>query len=175
MSGPFTGSGWYSIPSHRPFVLDLAKGLYDHLSPLGPEALSQAVVLTPTRRGARALADAFVAVAGGRAILPPQIRPLGDLDEGEAPFEPGDLALDLPASIGGLRRRFELVGLVKRHEAALGRQLDAPTALEFADALGSFLDSLQIEEVSATAGLAELVTADMAWRIEPEGSRLLVA
>ena len=170
MTSPFTGSGWYSIPSHRPFVLDLAKGLYDYLSPLGPEALSQAVVLTPTRRGARALADAFVTVAGGRAILPPQIRPLGDLDEGEAPFEPGDLALDLPASIGSLRRRFELVGLVKRHEAALGRQLDAPTALEFADALGSFLDSLQIEEVSATKGLAELVTADMAehWRISRE-------
>ena len=170
MSSPFTGSGWYSIPSHRPFVLDLAQGLYDALAHLGPQALSQAVVLTPTRRGARALADAFVTVSGGRAILPPQIRPLGDLDEGEAPFEPGDLAIDLPASIGSLRRRFELVGLVKRHEAALGRDLDAPTALEFADALGGFLDSLQIEEVSATAGLADLVTADMAehWRISRE-------
>lgn len=170
MSSPFTGSGWYSIPSHRPFVLDLAQGLHDALAHEGPQALSQAVVLTPTRRGARALADAFVTVAGGRAILPPQIRPLGDLDEGEAPFEPGDLAIDLPASIGGLRRRFELVGLVKRHEGALGRKLDAPTALEFADALGGFLDSLQIEEVSATAGLADLVTADMAehWRISRE-------
>ena len=170
MSSPFIGSGWYSIPSHRPFVLDLAQGLHDALAHQGPEALSQAVVLTPTRRGARALADAFVTVSGGRAILPPQIRPLGDLDEGEAPFEPGDLAVDLPASIGGLRRRFELVGLVKRHEGALGRKLDAPTALEFADALGGFLDSLQIEEVSATAGLADLVTADMAehWRISRE-------
>ncbi|OXE36642.1 MAG: double-strand break repair protein AddB, partial [Phenylobacterium zucineum] len=165
-----TGSGWYTIPSHRPFVLDLAKGLYDLLSPQGPQALSQAVVLTPTRRGARALADAFVTITGGRALLPPQIRPLGDLDEGEAPFEPGDLALDLPAAIGGLRRRFELLGLVKHHEATLGRTLDAPSALEFADALGSFLDSLQIEEVSAGAGLADLVTADMAehWRMSRE-------
>ena len=170
MSNPFTGSGWYSIPSHRPFVLDLARGLHDLLAPQGPQALSRALILTPTRRGARALTDAFVSVADGRAILPPQIRPLGDLDEGEAPFEPGDLAIDLPASISSLRRRFELVGLVKRHEGALGRDLDAPTALEFADALGGFLDSLQIEEVSATAGLADLVTADMAehWRISRE-------
>jgi ATP-dependent helicase/nuclease subunit B len=80
---------WFTIPAHRPFVHDLAQGLFDALSPLGPDALSQAVVLTPTRRGARALADAFVAVGGGKAILPPQIRPLGDLDEGEPPFEPG--------------------------------------------------------------------------------------
>ncbi|HEX5377596.1 MAG TPA: double-strand break repair protein AddB [Phenylobacterium sp.] len=166
----FPGPCWFNIPSHRPFVADLAQGLYDMLAPLGPEALSQAVVLTPTRRGARSLADAFVAAAGGRAVLPPQIRPLGDLDEGEAPFEPGDLAVDLPAAIQPLRRRFELIRLVKAHEKALERDLDASAALELADALGLFLDSLQIEEVSPDEGLADLVTADLAqhWRISRE-------
>ena len=64
------GSRWFNIPAHRPFVEDLAQGLYDALSPLGPQALADAVVLTPTRRGARALADAFVRAAGGRAVLP---------------------------------------------------------------------------------------------------------
>ena len=161
---------WFSIPAHRPFVRDLAQGLFDALSPLGPDALSQAVVLTPTRRGARALADAFVTVGGGRAILPPQIRPLGDLDEGEPPFEPGDIALDLPVAISPLRRRFELVRLVKLHERALDRDLDAAAALELADALGLFLDSLQIEEVSPGKGLADLVDADLAehWRVSRE-------
>ncbi|MDB5456501.1 MAG: double-strand break repair protein AddB, partial [Caulobacter sp.] len=88
--GPFDRPGprWFSIPAHRPFVEDLARGLLQALAPLGPEALPQATVLTPTRRGARALADAFVAAGGGRALLLPQIRPLGDLDEGEPPFEP---------------------------------------------------------------------------------------
>ncbi|MBR7621748.1 double-strand break repair protein AddB [Phenylobacterium sp. 20VBR1] len=164
------GPRWFNIPAHRPFVHDLAQGLFDALSPLGPEALSQAVVLTPTRRGARALADAFIAAAGGRAVLPPQIRPLGDLDEGEPPFEPGDLAIDLPAAIDPLRRRFELIALVKGHEKQLGRDLDASAALELADALGSFLDSLQIEEVSAKGGLADLVSADLAehWRVSRE-------
>ena len=168
----FVGPGprWFNIPAHRPFVADLAKGLHDALSPLGPDALSQALILTPTRRGARALIDAFVGVSRGRAILPPQIRPLGDLDEGEAPFEPGDLAVDLPAAITPLRRRFELISLVVAHQHRLRRELDASQALELGDALGSFLDSLQIEEVIAAGGLADLVTAELAehWHVSRE-------
>jgi ATP-dependent helicase/nuclease subunit B len=168
VSSLFTSPGprWFSIPAHRPFVHDLAQGLYDALTPLGPEALSQAVILTPTRRGARSLADAFIAAGGGAAVLPPQIRPLGDLDEGEPPFEPGDLAVDLPAAIAPLQRRFELTRLVKENERALGRDLDASAALELADALGGFLDSLQIEEVPGD-GLADLVSADLAehWQV----------
>jgi ATP-dependent helicase/nuclease subunit B len=170
--GPFDRPGprWFNIPAHRPFVLDLAQGLFDALSPGGPEALSQAVVLTPTRRGARALADAFVTAAGGVAVLPPQIRPVGDLDEGEPPFEPGDLALDLPPAIAPLRRRFELTRLVKEGEGLLNRSLGAGAALEMADALGAFLDSLQIEEVDPAEGLAGLVDAELAehWKVSRE-------
>jgi ATP-dependent helicase/nuclease subunit B len=158
---------WFNIPAHRPFVLDLARGLHEALSPLGPEALSQATILTPTRRGARALADAFVTAAGGRAILPPQMRPLGDLDEGEPPFEPGDLALDLPAAIDPLVRRFELTRLVAANAHHLKRDLTAAAALEFADALGGFFDSAQIEEVDLTDRLESLVAADLAehWQV----------
>ncbi|HVI31507.1 double-strand break repair protein AddB [Phenylobacterium sp.] len=170
MSGFLRGPGprWYNIPAHRPFAQDLAQGLHDALAPEGPEALSQAVVLIPTRRGARAIADAFVAAAGGRAVLPPQMRPLGDLEEGEPPFEPGDLSLDLPAAIEPLKRRFELTRLVADNAHLLpGRELTASGALELADALGGFLDSLQIEEVEAGEKLAGLVEAELAehWRV----------
>lgn len=158
---------WFNIPAHRPFVQDLARGLHEALGPLGPEALSQATVLTPTRRGARALADAFVTAAGGRAVLPPQMRPLGDLDEGEPPFEPGDLVLDLPAAIEPLARRFELTRLVADHAHHLNRDLTAPAALELADALGGFFDSAQIEEVDLAGKLETLVAADLAehWQV----------
>jgi len=159
---------WYTIPAHRPFAQDLAQGLHEALSPLGPQALSQAIVLTPTRRGARGLADAFVAAAGGRAVLPPQMRPLGDLEEGEPPFEPGDLALDLEPAIDPLRRRFELTRLAVEHWDLLeGRERTAASALEMADALGAFLDSLQIEELEPFERLADLVEADLAdhWRV----------
>lgn len=159
---------WFTIPAHRPFVEDLARGLYEALTPLGPQALSQATILVPTRRAARALADAFVTAAGGRAVLPPQMRPLGDLDEGEPPFEPGDLALDIPAAIDPLARRFELACLVAAHAGLLERsELSAAAALELADALGGFFDSLQIEEIEVGDRLAELVEADLAdhWRL----------
>ncbi|MBS0359861.1 MAG: double-strand break repair protein AddB, partial [Proteobacteria bacterium] len=162
------GPRWFTIPAHRPFVQDLARGLMAELAAGGPEALSQALVLTPTRRGARALADAFVGAAEGRAVLPPQMRPLGDLEEGEPPFEPGDLALDLPAAIDPLTRRFELTRLVADHWSLLARgEPTAAAALEMADALGGFLDSLQIEELEPFEKLAGLVEADLAdhWRI----------
>ncbi|MGZ3314839.1 MAG: double-strand break repair protein AddB, partial [Caulobacteraceae bacterium] len=115
--GPFARPGprWFTIPAHRPFTLDLARGLAEALAPLGPEALAEAVVLTPTRRGARALAEAFLAVSGGKAVLLPQVRALGDLDEGEPPVAPGALALDLPPAVAPYRRRGELARRVAAH------------------------------------------------------------
>ena len=124
MSG-FLGSAsprWFTIPAHRPFLEDLARSLWRELSPLGPEALAEAVVLLPTRRAARTLAEAFLKSADRRAVLLPQIRALGDLDEGEPPFEAGDIALDLPPAISPARRRFELAGLVVEHQDLLERR-----------------------------------------------------
>jgi ATP-dependent helicase/nuclease subunit B len=154
---------WFNIPAHRPFVEDLARGLVEILSPIGPEALSDAIVLTPTRRGMRSLTEAFVQAAGGKATLLPQIRALGDLDEGEPPFEPGDLAVDLPPAVSALRRRFELARLIHDHAHLLERDgVDARDALDLADSLGAFLDSVQIEEVGGLDRLAGLVEGDMA-------------
>ena len=172
LDGP--GPRWFTIPAHRPFVEDLAAGLYAALAPLGPEGLSAALVLTPTRRGARALAEAFLKIGGGRALLLPQIRPLGDLDEGEPPFEPGDLALDLPPAISPWRRRFELAGLVSQSADRLGRSLDAAAALELADALAGFLDSVQIEEAVPLEALDAWVEIDMArhWQVSADFLKL---
>ena len=146
---PFAEPGprWFTIPAHRPFVEDLARGLLDSLGREDPEALADAVVLVPTRRGARELVNAFLKASQDRPLLPPQVRALGDLEEGEPPFEPGDLALDLPPAIGGHQRRFELARLAAEHEAGMGRSLDVAAALDLADALGAFLDSAAIEEV----------------------------
>ena len=153
---------WFTIPAHRPFVVDLAGGLMTALASGGPEAMADTLVLTPTRRGARALADAFVQAGDGRAVLLPQIRALGDLEVSEPPFEPGDLALDLPPAIAPLRRRFELARLVSEHEHLLERRIDAAAALELADALAGFLDSLQIEEIDDPQRVETLVEGDLA-------------
>ena len=157
---------WFTIAAHRPFLEDLADGVWRTLSPLDEDAVSRAVVLLPTRRAARSLAEAFLAVAGAKAVLLPQIRALGDLDEGEPPFEPGDLALDLPPAISPGRRRFELAGLAVANEHLIERKLDAGAALEMADALAGFLDSCQIEEVDDPGAVKALVEGDLAqhWR-----------
>ena len=178
MIGPLEGPAprWFTIPAHRPFLTDLADGL---LAALGPEGLGEAVVLLPSRRGARALAEAFVSAAGRGALLLPQIRALGDLDEGEPPFEPGELALDLPAAVSPLRRRFELARLVAEHPRDLGRSLDASGALELADALASFLDALELEELGHADRMDRvetLVEGDLArhWRISAAFLRIVL-
>lgn len=154
------GPRWFTIPAHRPFVEDLAAGLLAELG--SPEALADCTVLVPTRRGARSLAEAFVKAGEGRATLLPQILALGDLDEGEPPFEPGGLALDLPPAVTGSRRRFELARLVADHRHLFDRPIGAAQALELGDALAGFLDSLQIEEATDLDRVASLVEGDLA-------------
>ena len=160
------GPRWFSVAAHRPFLDDLAFALDAAFEGRGPEALADAVVFTPTRRAGRELAQAFVRAASGRAVLLPQIRAIGDLDEGEPPFEPGELALDLPPGVTPLRRRFELARLVVAHSHLFARPLDAAAALELADALAGFLDTVQIEEVDDPRRVATLVEGDLArhWR-----------
>ncbi len=125
------------------------------------------------QRGARALAEAFLSAAGGRALLLPQIRALGDLDEGEPPFEPGDVAMDLPSAIDPFRRRFELARLVSENADLFGRSIDASGALELADAMAGFLDSVEIEEVPEGGRLdrlAALAQGDLArhWQVSAD-------
>ena len=154
---------WFTIPAHRPFLEDLAAGLWRGLSPLGPDALADAIILVPTRRAARSLAPgAFMGASGGDAVLLPQIRTLGDLDPEETPFEPGDLSLDLPAAISPWRRRFELARLVAENQALLERRLDAASALELADALAEFLDACQLEETGDPGAVRALVEGELA-------------
>ncbi len=168
---------WFNIEAGRPFLEDLARGLASALSPLGPQALAAATVLVPTRRAGRDLAEAFLAVSGAGAVLLPQVRALGDLDEGEPPFEPGDLALDLPPAISSARRRYELAGIVAAHEEALGRSPGAAGALDLADALAAFLDSVQIEEANPLALIDDLAPAELAkhWRVSAEFLKLALA
>jgi len=177
--GPFDREGprWFSIPAHRPFVDDLARGFLAALSHMGPEALPRATLLTPTRRGARAVADALLAASDGKALLLPQIRPLGDLDEGEPPFEPGDLALDLPPAISSRRRRFELARIVVDHANLLTFTPGASQALEMAKALSDFLDSCRIEEIETEGKLDGLADGDLAqhWQVSARFLKAVLA
>lgn len=159
---PFRAPGprWFAIEAQRPFLDELAAGVLDWLDEHPPEALSDAVILLPNRRAARAFTTALSRRAGGRPILLPQVRPLGDLEEDEPPFAPGDIGLDLLPAITPLARRFELARMVAAHDA---RAAGSPLyALEMADALAAFLDSCQIEEVPDMGRVRSLADGDLA-------------
>ena len=162
---PFAGEGprWRSIPAYRPFLEDLAAGVLDWLGDAPPEALSDAVILLPNRRAARAFGAALSRLSGDRPVLLPQVRPLGDLEEDEAPFAPGELGLDLPPAIAPLTRRFEMARMIAED---FQPGLAPLRALELADALGGFLDSCQLEEIEDFDRMAGLVKGDLAahWR-----------
>lgn len=159
---PFRAPGprWFAVEAQRPFLDELAAGVLDWLGEHPPETLSDAVILLPNRRAARAFTAALSRRAGGRPILLPQVRPLGDLEEDEPPFAPGDIGLDLLPAITPLARRFELARMVAAHDARAGA---SPLyALEMADALAAFLDSCQIEEVPDMGRVRTLAEGDLA-------------
>ncbi|MBX9615746.1 MAG: double-strand break repair protein AddB, partial [Caulobacteraceae bacterium] len=166
---PFAGPTprWFSIPAHRPFLEDLAAGVLDWLGDHPPEALSDATILLPNRRAARAFTAALATLSGDRPVLLPQVRPLGDLEEDEPPFTPGELGLDLPPAIAPLTRRFEMARMIVEDFAP---GLSPLRALELADGLGGFLDSCHIEEVEDPARIATLVEGDLAehWQASSE-------
>ncbi len=147
------GPRWFTIPSGRCFLDDLAEGLCAALD----HHLPDATVLTPTRRGARAMARAFSAQARGKPMLLPQVRAIGDLDEGEPPFDLDALGLDLPPALSSLRRRFEMARLISAHYDS---DLSGRVALELADSLAGFFDSLALEEVDAAGKLDRLVAGE---------------
>ena len=85
----------FSIPPGTPFLDALAA---EWLARAGdePEAIARGLILLPTRRAARALAEAFLRATNGRALLLPRITAIGGLDEA-----PLSLAgeLDLPPAV----------------------------------------------------------------------------
>lgn len=163
---------WFAIEAHRPFLEDLASGVLDWMQGLPPEALADAVVLLPNRRAARAFTEALSLRAEGRTLLLPQVRPLGDLEEDEPPFAPGDIEADLPPAISALQRRFELARMIARHHKDL---LPSLRALEMAEALAGFMDSCQIEEVTDPGLVNSLVEADLAAHWQASAAFLSIA
>ncbi len=154
-----TGPRWYAIAAHRPFLEDLAAGVLDWLADRPPEELSDATILLPNRRAARAFTAALSKLSADKPVLLPQVRPLGDLEEDEPPFTPGALGLDLPPAIPALTRRFELAKMIVEN---FDSDLKPVQALDLADALGRFLDSCQLEQVENPERVAALVEGDMA-------------
>jgi len=177
MTAPAAKPNVYTIPAGWPFLDALAAGLSD-MAGGRPEALAAMTVLLPTRRAGRALADAFLRLGAGRAMLLPRMLPLGDMEDEElliggwdSGLEPGDGALQLPPAVGGLRRQLLLARLVM---ARPDTSETPEQAMFLARELARLLDQVHTERLDFK-GLEDLVPADFAehWRITLDFLQLL--
>lgn len=146
----------FTLPPQDDFLRTVACTLRAEFDAAGnPDALTRILILTPTRRAAKALGDIFAEEAGTGVALLPLIRPIGDVDVDDPPFEPGELAGIAPPPVSPARRRFELARLILAKEAALGRPIGIGGALALAEPLAALMDDLATEEVDDLSAIDE--------------------
>lgn len=142
-----------SIPADVPF-LDALAGRW--LACHGGDVLARGLILLPTRRAARALAEAFLRAGGGRPMLLPRIAALGAPDE--APLALSG-ALDLPPAVDALERLGRLAALVLKLPAALGGAGTADRAWALARELASLMDEAERAELDLAEALGRAAEA----------------
>ena len=145
--------GVATIPAGVPFVEALAAGLLAEVAP-APQTLAGALILLPTRRACRLLAEALLRRSSSQALLLPRIQPLGEIDADEVLVESA-LECAVPSAIAPLRRQLLLARLFERSGWSIIH------ALRLAEELAALLDELQTERV-ALGALARLVPDHLA-------------
>ena len=141
---PMDGPRVFNIPMGTPFAEALAEGLYQRLDSDDPFGLSRVTIYAPTRRGARGVSDALVKQAGGKPILTPRIRTLGDLND-------GSLVPNLPDAIDPTDRLLTLTRLVRGMAKVAPNLAQEATAVALAGDLTQLLDSAHGERLSLDA------------------------
>ena len=101
--------GVATIPAGVPFVEALATALLAETAS-APHALADALILLPTRRACRLLAETLLRRSSGQALLLPRIQPLGEIDADEVLVESAPEGT-LPAAMPPLRRQLLLARL----------------------------------------------------------------
>ena len=140
----------FTIPPGAPFLDAIAAEWLGRGA--DPMQTTEGLILLPTRRAARALADAFLHVSGGRPLLLPRITALGALDE--APLALAG-ALDLPPAVEPAQRLAALTLLILKMNGADGAPRTADRAWNLAGELASLMDEAERAEIDLTARLPE--------------------
>jgi ATP-dependent helicase/nuclease subunit B len=133
----------FAIPPGLPFLETLAAGWLRERGD-DPLEIANGLILTPTRRAARALTEAFLRVSPDRGLLLPRILGLGALDE--APLALA-AALDLPPPVDPQRRLAVLTLLILRMRGAGGAPGTADRAWLLARELATLMDEADRAEI----------------------------
>ncbi|MTI11118.1 double-strand break repair protein AddB [Curvivirga aplysinae] len=151
----------YTIAPNITFVDALAAKLLKDIEE-DPLAISDMVILLPTRRACRALRDAFLRLGKGKPILLPVMRPIGDVDEDELLLGAEghtDLGLmeeiELPPAISNLHRQLLLTSLIRMRPIG-DHTPSVEQAARLAQELARLLDQVQTEQLTLD-GLENLI------------------
>ena len=148
----------FAIPPHVPFLDAIAA---EWLETAGHDAqrVARGLILLPTRRAARALAEAFLRATHGRPLLLPRITALGALDE--APLALSG-ALTLPPPVEPAERLAVLARLILALDGKFGAPRSADRAWMLAAELASLMDEAEREGVDLAAKLPDAANAEYA-------------
>ena len=146
----------FTLPPDAPFLDLLARAWLDRAGrddpPDDPLAAARGMILLPTRRAARAMAEAFLRVTDGAALVLPRITALGALDE--APLVLAG-ALDLPPAIDPAYRLALLARLILGMGGAYGAPRGADRAWALAAELAALMDDAERAEIDLAAELPD--------------------
>jgi ATP-dependent helicase/nuclease subunit B len=152
-----------TIPFEAPFLDTLAARWLDE----NQDALADGLILLPTRRAARALAEAFLRVRNGAPLLLPRITALGALDE--APLALAG-ALDLAPAVEPMQRLALLARMVLALPEQAGGVRYADRAWQLAMELAALMDEAERQEIDLPSALAQAAEGEHArhWGITLE-------
>ncbi|MFN3910994.1 double-strand break repair protein AddB [Hyphomonas sp.] len=158
----------WTIPPGTDFLGSLARELaraFDLVR--SPDALADAIIYVPNRRSARALMTAlYEALGGAGALLPPDIRTLGDLESEEPPPVSEAAIAALPPALSPAKREGALAQLATAfYRAEYGLALPPNSSLAAARELSRLLeqstmgdepiDWSRLQSLAAESDLAE--------------------
>ena len=154
-----------SVPPHGRFLDAVAAAWLD-----GAEtelAAADGLILLPTRRAARSLAEAFLAQTDGRPLLLPRITAFGALDE--TPLALAG-ALELPQAVPAAHRLAQLSRLVMALDGRFGAPETIDRAWPLAAELAALMDEAERAEIDLAAVLPGLAAEDYAhhWQMTLE-------
>jgi ATP-dependent helicase/nuclease subunit B len=146
----------FGIAANAPFLDTLATAWLARGG--DPLSLSRGLILLPTRRAARALAEAFLRATDGRPLLLPRITAIGALDE--VPLALAG-APSLPPSVEPMPRLAALARMILAMQGANGAPRTADGAWRLAVELAALMDEAERAEIDLARALPD--AADSAY------------
>ena len=147
----------FHVPPEVPFLDALAAGWLARGT--DPLTISHGLILLPTRRSARALAEAFLRVSDGKPLLLPRITALGALDE--APLAMAG-ALDIPPAVDPMQRLAALSRMILAMNGKGGAPRNADRAWLLAKELAALMDQAEWAGIDLANRLPEAADPEYA-------------